>query len=98
MTPEEENATLRAENATLREQVRTLAAEVQTLRERLAKDSHNSSQPPSSDGVARKTKSLRKKSGRKPGGQPGHRWQQVRLVQTPDTVVMHRPERCGTCQ
>jgi transposase len=72
-------------------------AEVHTLRERLAKDSHNSSKPPSSDGLASKTKSLRKKTGRKPGGQPGHRGHQVRLVQTPDTVVVHRPERFGTC-
>jgi transposase len=98
MTPEDEIATLRAENAALREQVQTLVAEVQRLRERLAKDSHNSSKPPSSDGLARKPKSLRKKTGRKPGGQPGHRGHRVRLVATPDTVVVHRPERCGTCQ
>src|SRR5262249_23033387 len=97
MTPDEENAALRTENAALREQVRTLLAEVQTLRERLAKDSHNSSKPASSDGMGRKTKSLRKKTGRKPGGQPGHAGQQVRLVATPDTVVVHRPERCGGC-
>lgn len=98
MTPDEENAILRAENAALREQVRTLLAEVQELRGHLAKDSHNSSKPPASDGLARKTKSLRKPSGKKPGGQPGHRGHQVRLVQTPDTVVVQRPQRCGTCQ
>ena len=98
MTPEEENAVLRAENAALREQVRTLLAEVQELRGQRAKDSHNSSKPPSSDGLARKTKSLRKPSGKKPGGQPGHRGQQVRLVDTPDAVVVHCPERCVVCQ
>jgi transposase len=98
MTPDEENAILRAENAALREQVQTLLAEVQTLRGQLAKDSHNSSKPPSSDGLARKPKSLRTPSGKKPGGQPGHRGQQVRLVQTPDAVVVHRPERCAGCQ
>jgi transposase len=54
--------------------------------------------PPSSDGLARKPKSLRTPSGKKPGGQPGHRGQQVRLVQTPDAVVVHRPERCAGCQ
>jgi Family of unknown function (DUF6444) len=69
MTPEEENAILRGENAALREQVRTLAAEVLELRGQLAKDSHNSSKPPSSDGLTRKTKSLRKPSGKKPGCQ-----------------------------
>jgi transposase len=98
MTPDEENALLRAENAALREQVQTLLAEVQQLRGQLAKDSHNSSKPPASDGLARKTKSLRKPSGKKPGGQPGHRGHQVRLVETPDAVEVHRPVRCGGCQ
>jgi hypothetical protein len=98
MTPDEENAMLRGENAALREQVRTLLAEVQELRGQLAKDSHNSSKPPSSDGLARKTKSLRHKSGKKPGGQPGHPGHQVRLVETPDVVVVHRPTQCAVCQ
>src|SRR5579859_2050672 len=98
MTQEEENALLRAENAGLREQVQTLVAEVQALRGRLAKDSHNSSKPPSSAGLARKTKSLRKPSGKKPGGQPGHRGHHVVLAAMPDAVEMHRPTRCGGCQ
>src|SRR5262245_2646310 len=98
MTPEEENVALKAEIAALREQVRTLLVEVQQLRGQLAKDSHNSSKPPSSDGVVRKPKSLRKKTGRKPGGQPGHPGHQVRLVAVPDTVVVHRPPHCESCQ
>lgn len=98
MTPEEENAMLRSEKADLRERVRALLAEVQKLRGQIAKDSHNSSKPPSSDGLARKPKSLRKPSGKKPGGQPGHRGQQVRLVETPDAVVVHCPQRCAACQ
>ena len=61
MTPEERNAELEAENAALREQVRALLERVQELEARLAKDSHNSSKPPSSDGLQRKTKSLRTK-------------------------------------
>src|SRR6476661_924923 len=71
MTPEDENALLRAENARLREQVEALGALVHELQARLAKDSHNSGKPPSSDGLGRKTRSLRKKSGKKPGGQLG---------------------------
>jgi hypothetical protein len=94
----EEIAALRVENAALPDQVQGLLAEVQQLRGQLAKDSRNSSKPPSSDGLARKTKSLREKSGKKPGGQPGHRGQQVPLVEAPDQVVVHRPQQCGSCQ
>ena len=53
MTPEARSAELETENATLREQVAALAAQVQELQARLAKDSHNSGKPPSSDGLGR---------------------------------------------
>jgi transposase len=98
MTLEERNTQLEAENARLREQVTALLARVQELEGRLAKDSHNSSKPPSSDGLKRKTKSLRAKSGKKPGGQLGHRGETLRLVATPDEVVAHRPTHCPQCQ
>jgi hypothetical protein len=98
MTPEEENTVLKAENARQREEIAALVARVQELEARLAKDSHNSSKPPSSDGLGRKTKSLRQKSGKKPGGQLGHRGETLRLVATPDAVVAHRPPVCASCQ
>jgi transposase len=98
MLLEEENAELKAENATLREQVRALLDRVEELEARLAKDSHNSSKPPSSDRLKRKTKSLRTKSGKKVGGQLGHRGETLRLVAQPDVVVEHRPSSCLQCQ
>ena len=98
MTPEERNAELEAENAALREQVRALLERVQELEARGAQDSHNSSKPPSSDGLKRKTKSLRKPSGKKPGGQLGHRGETLHLVAVPDEVVEHRPRHCPQCQ
>jgi transposase len=98
MTPEERIAHLEAENAALHEQLQALLARVQTLEVRLAKDSHNSSKPPSSDGLARKTKSLRRRSCKKPGGQLGHCGQTLRLVAEPDEVVEHRPTVCAGCQ
>jgi transposase len=100
MTPEEA-ASLQVENAALHEQVQALLAEVQELKEQLAtalKDSHNSSKPPSSDGLKRKPKSLREKSGKKRGAQPGHAGHRVSLVAMPDVVEIHRPVQCGACQ
>src|SRR5579859_3837775 len=97
MTPDARIAELEAENAALREQVEQLAAQVGELQARLAKDSHNSGKPPSSDGLKRKPKSLRTKSGKKPGGQLGHRGQTLHLVATPDAVVEHRPAACDAC-
>src|SRR5215469_1386623 len=83
MTPEDCIAELEAENQHQREQIAALLVRVQELEARLAKDSHNSSKPPSNDGLKRKTKSLRAKSGKKPGGQLGHRGETLRLVATP---------------
>ena|SRR5579872_986132 len=98
MTPDDRMAQLEAENKRLREQNVALLVRVQELEARLAKDSHNSSKPPSSDGLRRKTKSLRQRSGKKPGGQLGHRGETLHLVATPDEVVEHRPAVCEQCQ
>jgi transposase len=98
MTAEERIAELEAIVAQQREQIEQLGAYVRELEARLAKESHNSSKPPSSDGLKRKTKSLRVKSGKKPGGQLGHRGETLRLVAVPDEVVEHRPAHCAQCQ
>src|SRR5260221_2382625 len=98
MTPTARIAELEAENAHQREQIAALVARVQELEARLAKDSHNSSKPQSSDGLGRKTKSLRRKSGKQSGGHLGHGGETLRLVATPDVMVEHRPARCPGCQ
>lgn len=91
-------ATLKAENIALRAECQTLRERVQTLEEQVAKDSHNSHQPPSADGLAKpKPKSLRPKSQRPTGGQPGHPGHTLRLAERPDRIVPHRVERCSGC-
>jgi transposase len=71
---------------------------VRTLEERLGKDSHNSHKPPSSDGLSKpKPKSLRPKSDRPTGGQPGHPGHTLRMVEIPDRIVPHRVECCWGC-
>src|SRR5207249_2064970 len=64
----------------------------------LKKDSHNSHLPPSSDRFHRQPKSLRKKSGKKAGGQASHAGSTLQLSQTPDTVIVHPVEHCQHCQ
>src|SRR5258706_12831014 len=97
MTPEEEITALRAENARQREQIAALLERVQELEGRLAKDSHNSGKPPSSDGLARKadrTKSLRRRSDKASGGELGPRGETVRLVAGPGARVQTGPTVC----
>jgi transposase len=75
-----------------------LQERIKTLERQQAKDSHNSSLPPSSDRFVRAPKSLRTKSGKKPGGQKGHRGHHLRQVDNPDQVLIHAVERCERCQ
>lgn len=81
----------------LEARVAALAAEVKELEDRLATDSHNSHQPPSRDWSRRRTRSLRERSGKKPGGQSGHPGHALALVDTPDRLIVHRPAACAHC-
>jgi hypothetical protein len=84
---EEHIAQVEAENAALREQISQLQARLAELEGRLAKDSHNSSKPPSSDGLARKRNHRRPPSGKKSGGQPGHGGQTLKIVEVPEQIA-----------
>ena len=88
-------ARLELENAWLRDRIGE-------LERRLGLNSRNSGQPPSSDGLKkpareRRTQSLRGKTGRKPGGQAGHKGQTLCRVETPDRVKTHVPSVCQGC-
>ena len=81
-------------------QIAALAALVEELRRRLDKDSSTSSKPPSSDSPYTKKprdRSLRGRSGRKPGKQPGARSSTLRQSPDPGETVLCGPAACGGC-
>src|ERR1700719_920661 len=82
----------------LQQQIVTLMEQVASLEQQGKRDSHNSHLPPSSDRFVRQPKSLRKRSGKKAGGQEGHRGTTLPFSQTPDAVIIHEVERCDHCQ
>jgi transposase len=72
---------------------------IRELEARLNKDSHNSSKPPTSDGLKKGRKhGLRHKSGKKSGGQAGHEGHRLELVADPKYIVVHAVTRCHRCQ
>jgi transposase len=89
----------------LQQQVRELqqtiakqAAEIQALRDQLAKNSRNSGKPPSSDGLTKpRTRNLRRKSGRRSGGQKGHPGHTLKMVEKPDHIEVHEVSECPQC-
>jgi transposase len=78
-------------------QIEQLQTQVEELKGRLSKNSSNSSKPPTSDGMKRKPKSQRKKSGKKPGAQKGRLGKGLSQVDKPDSVIVHAPTSCRGC-
>ena len=79
-------------------QLREQAALIQELRDQLAKNSQNSGKPPSSDGLKKpRTRSLRKKSGRRSGGQKGHQGHTLKMVEQPDQIQVYEASTCSHC-
>jgi transposase len=84
---------------TMNQAILALTQRVQVLEDRLSKDSHNSNKPPTSDGLKKPApKSLRKRHGRKRGGQVGHPGTTLQAVSHPENVEVHRVECCSSCQ
>lgn len=89
--------------AELERELAELTEVIAELRGRLGQNSRNSSKPPSSDGyskppaVKKKDRSLRKRSGRRPGGQDGHQGWHLERVEVADDQVEHEPECCEGC-
>ena len=81
-----------AENAALK-------VRIAELERRLGLNSANSGKPPSSDGLKKppRTRSSREPSGKRPGGQKGHKGETLRQVAEPDSIVDHFPSSCAAC-
>src|SRR3990172_10153204 len=67
-------------------------------RYRTKKNSRNSSIPPGKqEDMISKNKSLRERSGKKSGGQKGHKGTTLKMTATPDKVIEHTPMFCSKC-
>lgn len=78
--------------------VEELEQRVEELEGQKKKTSENSSKPPSGDGFGKRTKSLRRKSGKKSGGQKGHHGNTLEWSTEVERVEVHSVEVCGHCE
>jgi len=82
----------------LQDHLDELSDRVTKVEDQVAKQSHNSSKPPSSDGLSKpRTRSLRRSAGRKPGGQAGHEGHTLRMTATPVRIEVHALSHCPHC-
>ena len=81
----------------LTDTITVLEATITDLRSQLGRNSSNSSKPPSSDEFKPAPKTLRRPSGRKPGGQAGHKGTTLPMNPHPNQVIDHHPTNCDHC-
>lgn len=87
---------LEAENVVLKTENQDLRVENEELRRRLGLKSHNSSKPPSSDGLSKKP-ALSQSRLNKTGGQIGHKGKTLKRVEMPDQIIVHHVKSCPCC-
>jgi transposase len=98
---DEEIKRLKLELAKRDEIIKNLLERIAELERRLGLNSSNSSKPPSSDGFQKpqsRVKSLREQSGKKVGGQPGHKGFTLNQVENPDIIKQHKVTECPCCK
>ena len=93
------------ENEIFRKELQAKGADIEELLKqnkdlkfRVNMNSSNSSKPPASDGLRKVIhKSLRKSSGKKSGGQPGHAGHSMTVPHRPDETIEYLPVKCRDC-
>jgi transposase len=91
---------LRREVAEAQAELGRARERIAELEARLAQSPRNSSKPPSSEGLDKpppRQRSLRKRTGRRPGGQEGHKGTTLVQVALPDREARHEPGSCWGC-
>ena len=98
--PHDAQAAIAAVFLAMQQRVDELEARVHDLEARLKLNSTNSSKPPSSDPIGLKRKPPAPPTGRKRGGQPGHRYARRALVPPEKVaeVVVCKPGACRRCR
>ncbi len=92
-----ENEEIKKTNAIQQEHILFIESEIKRLKDQLELDSHNSSKPPSTDKGRQKITSLRKSTGRSPGGQKGHNGTTLEQVSDPNYKVDIKVNVCAHC-
>ena len=97
----EQNASMTEQISQLTSTVKELNQTIKKLQEQLKMNSKNSSKPPSSDGLKKppvnKNQSLRQTTGKKQGGQAGHKGTNLSVIANPNQVEKHMALECESC-
>ena len=98
MQREEVRAAIERDPEAVVDLIFSLMARVEELERQISRSSRNSSLPPSRDSSEQRQERPKKKSsGRKQGGQPGHRGRHRPMVENPDRVETYWPTECDGC-
>jgi len=94
------NGGLKKSNDELKKEIYSLKSKLEVSEHSRKLTSENSGKPPSSDGLKKekRTLSLRKKSNKKQGGQPGHKGYTLKQVEKPDKIINIQVDECPNCQ
>ncbi len=96
--PTESQSAVKAIALIYESKIQKLEARIKELENQRSKNSSNSSKPPSTDTFFKPPKSLRKKSGKKAGGQKGHHGDTLKMVEHPDGLILHKVTCCACCK